>query len=425
MKINICSNFGRVATLAALAFVSASPLTMRAADHGDSPTPANNQGVDIADVFAFLDPSDNTQTVLIATIRGFIPSGENAGFGIFDAATRYHFDIENTGDTIPDKSIDVSFTLRGGVDGPPGKEILQVPVAQTAKVKLNGFKDLNGKPVTGVHEAPTTNSSTATAANPFVVTSLVPAAGVQFFAGMTDDPFFFDIPAFQAFISSVRNGAPDSSKFSRARDSFAGYNVMAIAFRIPTQIIQGKNTSKIGVAFSAQRQRVQTIGKTGAIKGSGPFVTYDRMANPAVNVVLIPLDRKNEYNRGTPKSDSKGQFADDIVSTLVALGTNTTNIDLLKELVITHGDYLRLQLDPMVIPNSGNGGGNSAGGGFPNGRRLRDDVSDILINVTTNGAITTGDNVNANDVTLQNQFPFLAFPQQPRAAGTVDDNTRN
>ena len=425
MKTNTCSNLGRFASLAALAIVTTSPLTMRAADHGDSPTPSNNQGVDIADVFAFLDPNDNTQTVLIATIRGFVPSGENSNFGIFDSATRYHFEIETTGDTKPDKFIDVTFTQRTAVDGPPGKEALQVPQAQTAQVKFTNFKDLVGAPIKGVHEAPTTNSSTATAANPQVVTSLVPTAGIQFFAGMTDDPFFFDIPAFGAFIGTVRNGAPDPSKFSRARDSFAGYNVMAIALRIPSSILEGADTSQIGVAFYAQRQRVQTIGKNGAVKGSGNFVTYDRMANPAVNVVLVPFNLKNAYNLGTPKGDAKGQFADEIVSTLVALGTNQGNIDLLKGLVITKGDYLRLELDPGVIANSGNGGGDSAGGGFPNsGRRLRDDTVDTLISVVTNGAITTGDNVNANDVPLQNQFPFLALPQQPRTTG-VDDNTRN
>ena len=424
MQILQQANTLRLAAFSALAAFSLGQPLARAADHGDSPTTANNQGIDIADVFAFLDPSDNTQTVLIATIRGFIPSGENAGFGIFDAATRYHFEIENTGDTKPDKFIDVTFNLRSAIDGPPGKEALQVPQPQTAKVKFTNFRDLLDSPVVGAHEAPTTNSSTATAANPQVVSSLVPTAGIQFFAGMTDDPFFFDIPAFQAFIGSVRAGAPDPTKFNRARDSFAGYNVMAIALRIPSVILKGTTTSKIGVAFYAQRQQVQTIGKSGAVKGSGSFVTYDRMANPAVNVALIPFNRKNAFNLGTPKGDARGDFADDIVSTLVALGTNTTNIDVLKELVINHGDYLRLELDGSLLPNSGTGGGDNAGSGFPNGRRLRDDTADTLINLTTNGAVTTGDKVNANDIPLQNVFPFLALPQQPRTSG-VDDNTRN
>ena len=59
-----------------------------------------------------------------------------------------------------------------------------------------------------------------------------------------------------------------------------------------------------------------------------------------------------------------------------------------------HGDFLRLD---VTMPNSGNQGGTGPNG-FPNGRRLADDVIDILLNIITNGALTTGDNVNANDV---------------------------
>jgi hypothetical protein len=87
---------------------------------------------------------------------------------------------------------------------------------------------------------------------------------------------------------------------------------------------------------------------------------------------------------------------------------------------VTNGDYLRLNLD---VANSGPGGGNNAGAGFPNGRRLGDDTIDILLSFITNqsGII---DNVNANDVPLTNTFPFFAPAQQPRTTG-VDDNTRN
>jgi hypothetical protein len=73
--------------------------------------------------------------------------------------------------------------------------------------------------------------------------------------------------------------------------------------------------------------------------------------------------------------------------------------------------------------NSGPGGGNNAGAGFPNGRRLGDDVIDtILFFVANQNALK--DNANANDVPLRDAFPFFAPPQQPRDSG-VDDNTRN
>ena len=66
------------------------------------------------------------------------------------------------------------------------------------------------------------------------------------------------------------------------------------------------------------------------------------MGNPAVNVALIPFSRKDEHNFATPEDDAAGQFADDIVATLTALGTNATNIGILASVAVTNGDYLRL-----------------------------------------------------------------------------------
>ncbi len=49
------------------------PAPLRAADHGDSPSSSNNASADLADVFFFLDPNDNSRAVLALTVRGFIP----------------------------------------------------------------------------------------------------------------------------------------------------------------------------------------------------------------------------------------------------------------------------------------------------------------------------------------------------------------
>jgi hypothetical protein len=146
------------------------------------------------------------------------------------------------------------------------------------------------------------------------------------------------------------------------------------------------------------------------------------MGNPAVNVALIPFERKDEYNFGTPVDDAEGRFADSIVATLTALGTSQENINLLASVAVTNGDYLRLD---RRIANTGPMGGTNAGAGFPNGRRLADDTVDTLLSIITNGVITTGDNVDASDIPPADVFPFLALPQQPRPAGVVDDNTRN
>ena len=138
-------------------------------------------------------------------------------------------------------------------------------------------------------------------------------------------------------------------------------------------------------------------------------------------MALIPFARKDEYNASSPSDDAASRFAGDIVATLTALGTNDANIAILAGLAVTNGDLLRLDLN---VANSGPGGGNNPEAAFPNGRRLGDDTIDTILSLVTNqsGII---DNVNANDVPLLNTFPFFALSQQPRAAGVIDDNTRN
>ena len=384
---------------------------VRAADHGDAPNVAGDQACDLADVYFFLDPNNNHKVVLIGTLRGFMVPGEAVNFGIFDPNVRYRFEIENTGDARPDAFVDITFDKRAANPGPPPRPILQVPKAQTATVRLPGGATFT---------APVFNPSLGGTPPPQMVTFNAGGTGVDFFAGEVDDPFFFDIPAFGRFIASVRNGSPDPTVFNRARDTFAGYNILSIALRFPLSMLRG-NSNIIGVDFLAQRA-TQEIQDNGRITRSGPFHTLDRMGNPAVNVALVPFNRKDEYNAASTQDDANGQFAPAIVATLQALGTNASNINTLAQVAVVHGDMLHLDVS---IPNSGPGGGHNPAASFPNGRRLRDDTIDILLNIITNGALTTGDNVDANDVPLGNTFPFLAPPHQPLATGVIDDKTRN
>jgi hypothetical protein len=386
-------------------------------------------------VYFFLDPADNTKAVIIGTFHGFIVPGEAANFAIFDPNVRYHFEIYNDHVNLApadveakkikaNKAIDVTFSPRlGGPDpaGVAGKEALEVPFKQTATIQLTGFDGIDKK-----------TKLTADCLNPSLGSNSPPQSavvkeispGIKFFAGEVDDPFFFDIPGFSGLISSIRTtGTPDTSTLSRGRDTFAGYNALSIALSIPVSALKGTGP-KIGVDLIAQRHQVEQPQKDGTVKGIGGFKNVDRMGNPAVNVVLIPFSLKNAYNAATPKDDAAKKFVGDIAATITALGlgTNDASIGLLVNTAVTYGDLLTL--DTTVL-NSGTGGGDVAGAGFPNGRRLKDDVVDTLISVLTNGGVTTGDSVNSNDVTLGDTFPFLAPTQQPRQAGTVDDNTRN
>jgi hypothetical protein len=175
------------AAVAAFIGTVVTSLPARAADHGDAPNVAHDSGADIADLYLFRDPNDATQVILIGTVHGFIVPGEAGNFGAFDPAIQYRFDLEQTGDAKADASITVTFTERTSGTGP-----------QTATVTLPGKG--KKKPTFTAVTTPVTFSGTA---NTQVITT-DPVSGVKFFAGEVDDPFFFDIPAFQRFIACRR-----------------------------------------------------------------------------------------------------------------------------------------------------------------------------------------------------------------------------
>ncbi len=208
---------------------------LRASDHADGPVNASDTGTDIGDVYAFLDPNDNNRVVLSLTTRGFVVPGENVNMGIFDPTVVYRFNVETTGDAIADSQINVTFSRR-----------VSTAVAQTATVQFV----TSGNTVFSF-TAPVTNSALTPTAPEQVVTT-DPVSNVSFFAGLTDDPFFFDIPAFARFVASVQARAPNPAVFNRARDSFAGYNTMTIALSVPKALFANP-TNIIGVQATTLR----------------------------------------------------------------------------------------------------------------------------------------------------------------------------
>ncbi len=378
-----------------------------AADHLEAPLVESDQAADIADVYAFLDPNDNSRVILAFDVHGFIVPGENGNLSGFDHDVLYQFNIENTGDAAPDKFIYVTFDEQTSRSQP-----------QTAHITIAEKKKAGGI----VFTAPTTVSSATSPTSPTPVVTTDAATGISFFAGVTDDPFFFDIPAFNRFVGSVLGGAPNLNLLSRGRDTFAGYNIQMIALSVPASLLKGSAGNVIGVSATTLRGRNTHRSPEGDPFDSGDFVAIDRMGVPAVNTALIPFSRKNEYNRATTQDDAAGKFAGSIVGTLTALGTDATHIGILANVAVTKGDMLRLDTS---LANSGAQGGNNAGAGFPNGRRPTDDVIDTILFLVTNGGLTTGDHVNANDVLFRDVFPFFAASHQPLDSGVIDDNTRN
>src|SRR5437773_7629034 len=280
------------AALAVMAGIALSTLParhMKGADHAEATGVAGDPGADIADVFAFLDPNDNSKVVLALDVEGFIVPSEFLNLSFFSPDVTYRFEIENTGDARPDAFVEVTFSPQTSRSAP-----------QTATIRMYGREknDTSFK-----FTAPTTVQTLNATPNPFVITT-DPKTGVSFFAGLTDDPFYFDIVGFNRFVASVLAGTPDPSKLQRARDSFAGYNIHMIALRVPASILRGQPSNPvIGVNGVTLRSKV-TVRRENEGKhddddeglSAGKLVQIDRMATPAVNTALIPFHRKNEYN---------------------------------------------------------------------------------------------------------------------------------
>ncbi len=387
----------------AVQFIPASRTT--ASDHLDSPIVAQDRGADLADMYAFLDPNDNSKIVLLMSTQGFIVSGEHFGMSIFDPNIRYRFEIENTGDAKPDTFVDVTYS----------KGIGRL-TSQTATIRLP-----DGKTFT----APTTIATQDYRPNkPLITTD--PATGVKFFAGVMDDPFFLDDTGANRFVASslMHPGHPDKSLLgARGRDTYAGFNTLITALEVPASMLRGPAGTVIGVNALTQRHAVQTIGENNEITASGDWKTIDRDGNPLVNNGLVPGPRKDEYNASTTEDDANGKFKADIVKDLKNFGTDDAHIAMLAKIAVLKGDILRLDTS---VPNRGLGGGNNSNGGFGKmgGRRLRDDVVDITFTVINNG-VPLSDHVNANEKPFKNEFPFVADPTQPFPPGqNPDDHTR-
>jgi hypothetical protein len=189
----------------------------------------------------------------------------------------------------------------------------------------------------------------------------------------------------------------------------------------------------VGVWASTERKRVQVDGSNPddsytPRKGDG-YVQVSRLGNPLVNEVVIPLGLKDKFNRTTPDNDA--QFADfvlnpelaKLMNALFNLGvkeTDRTDIVLallqgvpgLNQQTGKPVDTLKLNLGtpPSADPKRlGVLAGDTAG--FPNGRRLTDDVTDIELRVVAGALIGNnvplGDGVDQNDKQFSDQFPYL------------------
>ena len=278
--------------------------------------------------------------------------------------------------------------------------------------------------------------------------------GGKVFAGQRDDPFFVDLGmTFDGINLEGRTGKPKV-------DDLAGYGVHSIVLQVPEEKVtkdgdeveSAKDSNAVvGVWASVERKRVSVLASHNDDDGDD-YVQVSRLGNPLVNEVIIPVGKKDQFNRTTPDRDAElyGQYVvkpelAGILNLLFNVGAPETNrLDIVQ--AVLQGlpglnqqgknpkpvDTIKLNLGIPPAAGTPNPLGALGGdlAGYPNGRRLTDDVVDIAIQVVAGeladpkvlGAnackapakcpnpTDLGDGVPANDKPFLSTFPYLAEP---------------
>jgi len=337
--------------VAAVATVAAIPAV--SADHLDAPSTKKDGRTDINDVYVFHPGASQNlkRTVLAVTVN---PAAGVISGTTFRPNARYELLIDNNGDARPDITIRTQFSA---VDDGEQEYTVRRIKGDDSKVIARGE----------TNEVETED-------------------GVKAFAGLRDDPFFFDLAAFNAGAAFCPGGV--------GTDFFLGLNTSVIAVEVPTSMI---GSGPVGV-----------WGRT--VVGGDQI---ERMGRPAILTVFIP---PNPFEAG---STAEGNLEDQFNRTLPHRDQARWRGEVVNSLTFLHG------LNDATDPNLGDDAGKVQGlanillpdiltvdlsmaTGFLNGRGLADDVIDAELGLITEGLITT-DCVN-NDSTFESGFPYLGVP---------------
>jgi hypothetical protein len=447
-----------VAGAAALAFgaglfLSLGPSTSVASSHREAPLTAADPQIDNTDVYAFVSPDRPNWVTMVSS---WIPFEEPAGgpnFYLWAEHTNYDINVDNNGDARPDIIYRWTFTTHyrnansfiynnGPVTSLNDPNLLVYQTYDLYRITSHKGDDRSSGRTQLLHNAKVVPSNVGAASMPGYNANLF-AAGVQSahhaksWVGQSDDPFFLDLRVFDLLYGANLTEAGD--------DTLPGFNVNTFAIQVPKSQLRGPHGPVLGIWSTASRPSMRVQHTDGTQTFSGRYVQVSRLGMPLVNEVVVPVGAKDYFNGSKPWNDAqflgavqdpelphlvhavypslsvpdsrpkKGIQRDDLIAVFL---TGIPGLNQPKH--VQPSEMLRLNMD---IPPCAGGcsrlgviGGDYAG--FPNGRRLSDDIIDVALRVTEGvllpnhsaGADTLGDGVNANDVPFLSWFPYVGYP---------------
>jgi hypothetical protein len=473
---NLVKKFGEGLIGLSLLF-STSAIPALASSHAEAPLISMDRFADNTDTYAFRSVEAGREG-FVTLIANYIPLQEPSGgpqWYRFDDTALYEIKIDNTGDGIEDVTYQFQFntqivnndTVLGqstvnqdGVISNLSDPDYNMPQTYTVR-RIDRRAGRRGQLIAAGLKTPPANIGPRVTPNyetNLGQPAVYPLAnGGKVFAGNRDEDFYIDLGVFDALnLRSVGStGGIDSTK---------GYNVSSIAIEVPIQELTNSRAvpsaptspdAVIGVWATASRRTTRVL-TGGAQTNEGNWVQVSRLGNPLVNEVVIPLGLKDAFNAispqvdGTiprvvqavtdpeiarllqavygitipppPRSDLVSIFATGIPVNAVT-GPNYTTF--LSD--GTAHEYLRLNVAIPITPIASQNRLGLLGGdvaGFPNGRRVFDDVTDIALRAVAGGTPftpatnispnnTLGDGVSSNpEGPLLTRFPYLLPPNQ-------------
>ncbi len=489
----------RLSIVAALvAIVVAVPLSI-GSSHREAPLTSIDPTADDTDVYAYTAKDAQDSLTVVANWVPFEDPAGGPNFYKFDQRARYYINVDNTGDGKADVRYRFKFRDKyenggssflyalPGVSSIDDPKLLQKQFYDVERLSYGYAKSASSSKKGRKHSRKHKKSKAKHRSKRRVLRSVrtvarnIPVApnnvgpktispanytkianqaitelpgGGKVFAGQRDDPFFVDLGATFDGINLEGRAAQ-----KKAVDDLAGYAVHSIVLQVPEERVTRDGdevesakdrNAVVGVWASTERRRVSVLSSHNGDDGDD-YVQVSRLGNPLVNEVVIPVGKKDQFNRTTPDRDAElyGGFVVKpelaaVLNLLFNVGAPETNrLDIVQ--AVLQGlpglnqqgknpkpvDTIKLNLGvpPAASPNPlGALGGDLAG--YPNGRRLTDDVVDIAIQVVAGeladpkvlGAdackapakcpnpTDLGDGVPGNDKAFSDKFPYLAEP---------------
>lgn len=443
--------------------------------HREAPEISKDPVADSTDLYAFVSP-DQPDTVTI--IANYIPLQGAAGgpnFYEFGDEVKYEINIDTNGHG--QANITYEFRFRTQLPNPETFLYNTGPIEGLRSPNWNRRQfynvfrtDKDGRAELGKNlVCPPCNIGPLSTPN-YAKNLAEPAVhtlsdGSKVFAGQRAEGFYvdlgsiFDLGNLRPFQNLNVFGAAHHLSSAAGVNATKLLNVHSIAIQVPISRVRAKGRPTIGIWTTASRQKVQiTNSEPGRKTFSGPFVQVSRLGMPLINEVVIPLGHKDRWNTLTPDGDS--QFAKYVAHPELAgllpvlypgvfpkldavnkAGTARADLEAILLTGIPSGvvpnftnftgpvqaDMLRLNtsIKPSSSPSIlGLIGGDAAG--FPNGRRVFDDVVSVELRAIAGatlplvdpgftpdaaaGELSDGLAPSSLGMPFLSEFPYLGVP---------------